>query len=206
MSSHHFVKENQEPALIIDHLTAFPFSKLEDLLEWAPQVICLSDAVPEALMYQFKIDVIMGIDLDVSTYTDFQDHIECISLTGNLWEGVISYLNKLKVPGAYFITDQAHAHQLINQMKPYAPYFDLQVISPEQRYILSRKKLWKKWISGSGRYTAASFDPSQRLTATLFGKPISHHDPLETLDILYEGEGFIEIKATECPYLISEPL
>jgi len=51
-----------------------------------------------------------------------------------------------------------------------------------------------------------SFDLSQRLTATLFGKPISHHSPLETLDILYEGEGFIEIQATECPYLISEPL
>lgn len=91
-------------------------------------------------------------------------------------------------------------------MKPYAPYFDLQIISPEQRHILSRKKLWKKWISGSDRYSAASFDPSQRLTATIFGKPISNRDPLETLDILYEGEGFIEIQAIECPYLISEPL
>ena len=118
MSSHHFVKENQEPALIIDRLTAFPFSKLEDLLEWAPKVICLPSVLPQAISYQFKVDVIMGVDLEVSTYTDLQDHIECISLTGNLWEGVIAYLNKLKVPGAYLITDQAHAHQLIEQMKP----------------------------------------------------------------------------------------
>ena len=206
MSSHHFVKENQEPALIIDRLTAFPFSKLEDLLEWGPQVICLPSALPQAISYQFKIDVIMGVDLEVSTYTDLQDHIECISLTANLWERVIAYLNKLKVPGAYLITDQAHAHQLIEQMKPYTPYFDLQVISPKQRNILSRKKLWKKWISGSGRYTAASFEPSQTLTATLFGKPISDNTPSDTLNILYEGEGFIEIQATECPYLISERL
>ena len=89
MSSHYFVKENQEPALIIDHLTVFPFSKLEDLLEWAPQVICLPSALPKAISYQFKIDVIMGLDLHVCTYTDLQDHIEYVSLTGTLWEGII---------------------------------------------------------------------------------------------------------------------
>jgi len=84
LSSHHFVKENQEPALIIDHLTAFPFSKLEDLLDWAPQAIRLPSALPQAISYQFKIDVIMGLDLEVSTHTDPQDHIEYVSLTGTL--------------------------------------------------------------------------------------------------------------------------
>jgi hypothetical protein len=44
MSSHHFVKENQEPFLFVigDN---FPFEIVEQLLEWNPSVICEADYV-----------------------------------------------------------------------------------------------------------------------------------------------------------------
>lgn len=56
MSSHHFVKEEQEPALIIADASALSFEKLQELLEWSPTVIVMEPALEAALAWGFKID------------------------------------------------------------------------------------------------------------------------------------------------------
>ncbi|MBT1701998.1 hypothetical protein [Chryseosolibacter indicus] len=58
MSSHHFVKEGQEPALII----ASPIKNIDevgDFLEWAPQIIVLHDELDSVLQCGIKADVII---------------------------------------------------------------------------------------------------------------------------------------------------
>ena len=55
MSSHHFVKEGQEPALlIIDRIT---FTSIEPLLEWAPLVMVEESLLDNVLGWGIKIDV-----------------------------------------------------------------------------------------------------------------------------------------------------
>lgn len=56
MSSHHFVKEDQEPALIIAE-AAVPFEKIQELLEWSPTVIVIEPALQMVLSWEIKIDV-----------------------------------------------------------------------------------------------------------------------------------------------------
>lgn len=58
MSSHHFVKEGQEPALLIAE--ALSFELAEPLLEWAPLVIVCDAALDEVLHWGIKIDVVLG--------------------------------------------------------------------------------------------------------------------------------------------------
>jgi hypothetical protein len=55
MSSHHFVKEGQEPALFI--LEALSLEIAQPLLEWVPTVIVADSAVEEVLQWGIKIDV-----------------------------------------------------------------------------------------------------------------------------------------------------
>ncbi|MEJ7645242.1 MAG: hypothetical protein WKF87_11645 [Chryseolinea sp.] len=57
MSSHHFVKEGQEPALLI--LDADLTDAVASLLEWAPLVIVSSEALPNVLLWGIKIDIII---------------------------------------------------------------------------------------------------------------------------------------------------
>ena len=57
MSSHHFVKEGQEPALFI--LEAISFHLIEPLLEWVPLIIVSDSAVEEVLQWGIKIDVVL---------------------------------------------------------------------------------------------------------------------------------------------------
>jgi hypothetical protein len=57
MSSHHFVKEGQEPALFI--LEALSLETAQPLLEWVPTVIVADSAVEEVLRWGIKIDVVL---------------------------------------------------------------------------------------------------------------------------------------------------
>jgi len=57
VSSHHFVKEGQEPALLI--LDALPFQLAGPLLEWAPLVVVAEQALPDVLNWRIKIDVVV---------------------------------------------------------------------------------------------------------------------------------------------------
>ena len=57
MSSHHIVRENQEPALLIMNAHAIPFEKVQELLEWSPTVIVTHTEIDEVLGWGIKIDV-----------------------------------------------------------------------------------------------------------------------------------------------------
>jgi hypothetical protein len=58
MSSHHFVKEGQEPALII--VDAIPVAVVEPLLEWAPLVIVMENAIEQTSAWGIKTDVVIS--------------------------------------------------------------------------------------------------------------------------------------------------
>jgi hypothetical protein len=59
MSSHHFVKEDQEPALLIRDASGVPFGVVEQLLEWSPTVVVLEEALDVVLSWGIKIDAVV---------------------------------------------------------------------------------------------------------------------------------------------------
>ncbi|GAC1303692.1 MAG: hypothetical protein NVSMB24_10070 [Mucilaginibacter sp.] len=60
MSSHHVVREKQEPALLVLSLDNFPDEMLGQLLEWSPTVICTQQTAEALVAYGIKIDWIVG--------------------------------------------------------------------------------------------------------------------------------------------------
>ncbi|HMV08017.1 MAG TPA: hypothetical protein PK325_05235 [Cyclobacteriaceae bacterium] len=57
MSSHHIIREDQEPALVIDDASAGNFESIQQLLEWSPTVIVTERALEQVLTWGIKIDV-----------------------------------------------------------------------------------------------------------------------------------------------------
>ena len=67
MSSHHIVREKQEPALLVLGLTQFDTELLGQLLEWSPTVIVESGLAEVVDSLGIKIDIVVGpteIDAD----------------------------------------------------------------------------------------------------------------------------------------------
>jgi thiamine pyrophosphokinase len=59
MSSHHFVREDQEPALLIADAHTIDFDVVQQLLEWSPTVIVLERALEDVLAWGIKVDVVV---------------------------------------------------------------------------------------------------------------------------------------------------
>ena len=60
MSSHHVIRDEQEPALIISNGEACSFELMGQLLEWSPLVVVLDSAIHRVLDLNIKVDVLLG--------------------------------------------------------------------------------------------------------------------------------------------------
>ena len=70
MSSHHIVRDDQEPALIIANGAECSRELLGQLLEWSPIVIVLDSAMDRVLDLNIKVDVLLG-DFDRGFDADY---------------------------------------------------------------------------------------------------------------------------------------
>lgn len=59
MSSHHIVRDEQEPALIIADLIAAFLSLIEPLLEWCPTIIVFESCLETVKQWGIKIDIVV---------------------------------------------------------------------------------------------------------------------------------------------------
>jgi len=81
MSSHHVVREKQEPALLIANGEACQPELLGQLLEWSPTVVVLDSAIWRVFDLGIKVDVLLGDfdrDLDLDTIRTHQYPLEIV--------------------------------------------------------------------------------------------------------------------------------
>ena len=60
MSSHHFVKDQQEPAVFILNADEINFDQVSGMLEWVPTILVSEKALDQVLSWGIKIDVILA--------------------------------------------------------------------------------------------------------------------------------------------------
>lgn len=99
MSSHHFVKEFQEPALLILSLKENDIEKLESLLEWAPYVIVHENVFADILEKEIKIDAVLCKNTNrelILNLVEMQWNIELFEIlpTNNLIHKSLSIVEK----------------------------------------------------------------------------------------------------------------
>lgn len=104
MSSHHIVRDDQEPALIIANGESCSAELLGQLLEWSPIVIVLDSAITRVLELGIKVDVLLG-DFDrnfnAEKYKDSQYPIEIVYTPNQNktdLEKAFDYLIERKIP------------------------------------------------------------------------------------------------------------
>lgn len=74
MSSHHVVREAQEPALIIANGESCSNELIGQLLEWSPFIVVLDGALDRVLQLGIKFDVVLG-DFDHQSLDEVRDRI-----------------------------------------------------------------------------------------------------------------------------------
>jgi thiamine pyrophosphokinase len=77
MSSHHFVKDGQEPALIIANGQICSFEFLESLMQWSPLIVALDGAYLQLKEMEIKPDIVIG-DMDSINHVEIDSDVQVI--------------------------------------------------------------------------------------------------------------------------------
>ncbi len=72
MSSHHIVREKQEPALLVLGLNSFPAELFGQLLEWSPTVIVTEQTAEKVNAFGIKIDWIIADEVHEALQSDIK--------------------------------------------------------------------------------------------------------------------------------------
>ena len=102
MSSHHIVREKQEPALYIHHLGDFDEENLGQLLEWSPTILVAASEYEKALSLGIKIDVVIGLDNDLQ----IQENTKFIYAGIENLSTPVKYLISERYPAVNIISDE----------------------------------------------------------------------------------------------------
>jgi thiamine pyrophosphokinase len=136
MSSHHIVREKQEPALLIMNMDGFNHENLGQLLEWSPTVIV------DAAMFELVDSLGIKIDgiVTASSAISSQPETILIHTKDNPLQDALKYLTGEQFPAVNIIDESFQA-------KDYALYverIDIVVLTPERK-IYPVKPGFSKW-------------------------------------------------------------
>lgn len=101
MSSHHIVKEKQEPALYIHEFGAFNEEYLGQLLEWSPTLIVLANEYEKVVSLGLKVDIVVG---NLEAGVELQENISIIPQQKNGIEDAMEFLVEEKYPAVNVIS------------------------------------------------------------------------------------------------------
>jgi thiamine pyrophosphokinase len=154
MSSHHIVRDDQEPALIIANGASCNPELLGQLLEWSPLVIVLDSAMERVLDLGIKVDVLLGDfdrGFDPNYYKEKQYPLEIVHTPDQNktdLEKAFDYLIERNIPAVNVVwATGKRADHTINNITNIARYRDLiniVVLDDHSKVFLLPKK-FEKW-------------------------------------------------------------
>ena len=158
MSSHHIVRDDQEPALIIANGASCNPELLGQLLEWSPLVVVLDSAMVRVMELDIKVDVLLG-DFDrgfhPEIYKTSQYPIEIIHTSDQNktdLEKAFDYLIKRKIPAVNVVwaTGRRADHTITNltNIPKYRNLLKIVILDDHSKVFLLPKK-FEKWYTAN---------------------------------------------------------
>ena len=154
MSSHHIVRDDQEPALIIANGASCNNELLGQLLEWSPLVVVLDSAIERVINLNIKVDVLLGDfdrGFDPHEFIKSQYPIEIVHTPDQNktdLEKAFDYLIERKIPAANVVwATGKRADHTITNLTNIVRYRDLLkiVILDDHSKIFILPRIFQKW-------------------------------------------------------------
>ena len=150
MSSHHFVKEQQEPAVFILDVEGISFETVAPLLEWSPTLLVAQEAVEVVLSWGIKIDLILA----TSSFQEDNRHL--LEEQYPLRFLTVSALSGLDEGLHYLLASQHKAvhlvgvhHQNHQELEEKTSHLDLTLVDGDWKYYPVKGGKFSKWFAAS---------------------------------------------------------
>lgn len=195
MSSHHIIRENQEPALFILGEISFPI--VEPLLEWSPLVMVADTVLDTVIFWGIKIDVVVARDTtEVAERMKDQAPLKVLSYhNDDLLENALQYLTTNKHKAVHIAAPDSA--DLQKQLMELATPMQVTLLENSMHWLLIANGNFKKWMPQGAFLTVAKKHPGQKIETE--GVDLNLHS------VVTEKEGFITIQSSE-PFWVGESI
>lgn len=198
MSSHHFVKEGQEPAIFI--IEPLSLELIEPLLEWAPLVMITDAVIDDAIRWGFKIDVIVAqtgsreivadkmaaqIPFKIIPYQDEENSV----IAG------FDYLLSQHQQAVHVISSSP---EIFSTIHDFITRLDVTILDESTKWSYSKNGEYKKWLPVTSRI---------KLKRSVEKQVLTFHLLKEDDDGIFEAmkDGIVEIRSKD-PFWVGEIL
>jgi hypothetical protein len=161
MSSHHIVRENQEPALLILDTSSVSIDTIGELLEWSPTVIVHSKCVMNVIKRGIKVDIVIAPSEVIENIRDLlldQAPIKIVSYGENEdpIPTIFYLLNALKSTAVNIVSNEEN---ILKQIESVAG-IDCEILIGSKRWSWIRNNHIEKWYSGGTKLYVRDFNES----------------------------------------------
>lgn len=199
MSSHHVVRDEQEPALLVWQPGQISREQVGELLEWSPRVVVHQQALEEVLNWGIKLDAVWAHPeqlAEAAALTAYQQPVEILSLppASASLPSVLAWLQEKKQHSLYLMADaRADNFLLLNNLRRHPDALQVQVISGGWRYSLFTKGKLQKWYPEGRLLCVVAFEGP--VDVKNIGYNLLHQDE-QMQKISLEEPGLLEISGS----------
>jgi len=194
MSSHHFVKEGQEPALFIADLVAV--SHVEALLEWAPLVAALHTTVYDVILRGTKVDAVIVPTEEVDLFgQQLADQAPIDIIASGPGQELAAGLHFLVKKGQQAVNIVAgEPMEIFSLVLPFAGKLRITVVDGRQKWSLVDSR-YRKWMPANQTLYIVKTDEHQHISHeglqgrnTVFSTPAAGIATLSGDGLFWVGE------------------
>jgi hypothetical protein len=150
MSSHHIVKDEQEPALLIADPSALSLEYVELLLEWSPTVLVTEPALNEVLRWGIKVDVVVAQSGSLEQLKPRLQEQSPVKLLGfestDLLACAFIFLEDHSYKAVNVLAD-IYNSRVLDLSKSYKPAIDTVIFYNNQKWSYINTGRYSKWVT-----------------------------------------------------------
>lgn len=137
MSSHHIVRENQEPALLVASLSALDREYLGQLLEWSPTIFADDYTIDFLQADGIKVDFV--VSNRVLSNLDLQEQTQVLPLLHDFITDGLNYLNQKQYKAVNILCDTVPV-----AITDFCGDINIVLFMSGRRYVLVQEQ-YEKW-------------------------------------------------------------
>jgi hypothetical protein len=196
MSSHHFVREGQEPALFIVEPHSFEY--IQPLLEWAPLVVVSGDAVEEVLSWGIKIDVVLcqthQVDeLSLLLLDQAPISIRPYNVGEVLLHAGLQFLISQEQSGVTIIAREESA--VVGISEPYFSKLNITIMTSGIRWSAIPSGNFQKWLEKGIELQVRAITTALSLSGKNYFEKTPNSSAQQSLTIIAVADGIVDISS-----------
>lgn len=209
MSSHHIVRDDQEPALLIDDAKALDWKYVELLLEWSPTVMVTRPALDEVLQWGIKIDVVLAQPSEAAELKAKLKHQSPVQLLlfdqKDLLSAAYLYLQDMDRKAVHVVADVFQS-SVLDLVKAYATVCQSVLFYNNQKWVYVQQGIFQKWVTPGAVFGVHPMVEPTFFRTEGFYQNLENESYLEPFELTSAVTGKVSIESNQKPFWLIEEM